>query len=106
MVAALVVVVGAVVGLPGLLANPIQSQSAGGTVAIISGSFEPVTCDSSCRDACPRSCAQGYVAAGARSVFVRFPQGCPVPAFGQQVSITGRRDLQLGSEAYLASACA
>lgn len=104
--AALVVVAGAIVGLTGLLANPIQSQSAGGAVAVIAGSFEPVTCDSTCGAACPHGCAQGYVAAGARSVFVRFPPGCPVPAFGQRVSIKGRRDSQLGSEAYLASACA
>ncbi|HYA00304.1 MAG TPA: hypothetical protein VEK76_08130 [Candidatus Binatia bacterium] len=96
-IAAAVVIAGAVLGVRGLLANPIVSVGANG-VTTISGSFAPVSCSA--------GCVQGYVQAGARSVFVRFPNGCAAPASEQQVTVTGRRDRSLGTDAYLTTGCA
>lgn len=96
-IAGVVVIVGAVFGIRGLLANPVVSVSAGG-VTTISGSFEPVTCSD--------GCIQGYVQAGARSVFVLLPSGCPQPSTDHQVTLTARRDPTLGGEAYRATGCA
>jgi hypothetical protein len=96
-VAALVVVVGAIFGIQGLLANPIVSVSPSG-LTTLSGSFAGVSCD--------RGCVQGYVEAGARSVFVRLPRGCPQPPADRTVTLTGRPDPSLGSGAYLATGCA
>jgi hypothetical protein len=95
--AALVVLGGAVLGVRGLVDNPVVSVGPGG-VTTISGSFQPVTCAG--------GCVQGYVQAGARSVFVVLPSGCPVPASGRQVTVQGEPDPSLGSAAYRASGCA
>ncbi len=95
--AGLVVIAGAVLGIQGLLANPVVSVSAGG-ITTISGSFEPVTCSD--------GCIQGYVQAGARSVFVLLPSGCPQPSTDHQVTLTAKRDPALGAGAYRATGCA
>jgi hypothetical protein len=96
-VAVLAVVAALVVGLRGLAGNPVVSTSPDGT-ATLSGSFEPVQCSG--------GCVQGYLQAGARSVFVRLPAGCPAPAREQHVTLRGRPDPSLGKGAYAALACA
>ena len=70
-VAVLAVAAALIVGITGLFANPVQGVNADGTTTL-HGSFEPYRCT---RDRC-----EGYVQAGACSVFVRFPDGCPPPA--------------------------
>jgi hypothetical protein len=99
--AAAAVIVGAVFGVEGLAANPIVSVSPAG-LTTISGSFQPVTCPAGS----PRGCAQGYVEAGARSVFLVLPLGCPDPAAGAAIRVTGRPDPRAGAQAYLATTCA
>jgi hypothetical protein len=86
-----------VVGLTGLVANPVRSVSAGG-VATLSGSFEPYQCT--------RALCEGYVQAGARSVFVRFPAGCPPAARGAEVTVRARPAPDLGKASYRALVCA
>jgi hypothetical protein len=94
--AVVVVAVAAVVGIRGLLGNPVQSVAPDGT-ATVSGTYQPVSCDS--------GCAQGYVQAGARSVFVRLPAGCAAPSAGAEVTVRARPDGALGKQAYLALDC-
>lgn len=88
-----------VVGLRGLVANPVRSSAGGLTT--IDGSFEPYPC--------PRDdphCAQGFVQAGSRGVFVRFPSGCPLPGREQHVVVQARSAPDLGKAAYRATGCA
>ncbi|MHB8719467.1 MAG: hypothetical protein ACYDAC_11340 [Candidatus Dormibacteria bacterium] len=94
-VAAVAVVVAAVVGVRGLLATPIVGTSNG--ITTISGTWEPYSCN--------LSRCQGYVTAGARSVFVVFPPGCPGPSRAVEVTVQGRRDATLGSNSYRAISC-
>jgi hypothetical protein len=95
------VMVGAVVGVQGLVANPIVSTSPSG-LTTIAGSFQPVTCPAGSRP----GCVQGYVQAGARSVFLVLPDGCPAPASGAALRLTARPDPSAGAQAYRATACA
>ncbi len=85
-----------VVGFTGLFANPVQSVNAKGTT-ILSGTFEPYICGSADCD--------GYISAGARSVFVVFPHGCVPPARGAHITVTGKSAPDLGSASYRATAC-
>jgi|SRR5438132_86364 len=99
--AVVVVAVGAVaaaliVGLMGLFANPVRSVSADG-MTTLQGTFEPYRCD--------RTACDGYIQAGARSVFVRFPDACSPPMRGRYLTVTARRAADLGSGAYRALAC-
>lgn len=94
--AVLVVAVAAVIGVRGLLGNPVQSVAPDGT-ATLSGGYQPVSCDS--------GCSQGYVQSGARSVFVRLPAGCAQPGSGQPVTLRARLDTSLGKQAYQALDC-
>ncbi len=91
------VLVAAVVGIRGLAASPIQSVGADGT-ATLHGTWEPYSCDA---HAC-----QGYVQAGARSVFVLLPSGCPEPQRAADVTVRGRVDATLGSGSYRGTTCA
>jgi hypothetical protein len=97
-VVAAVIVVGiaAVVGVRGLLADPVRSTAADGT-ATIEGTFEPYECSG-----CP---VQGYVQAGGRSVFVIFRADCPPPPRGGEITIHGRLDSSQGKRAYRAVDC-
>lgn len=95
--AVLAVAVAAVVGIRGLMGDPLRSVAADGT-ATLSGAYQPV-------GGCGSGCAQGYVQAGARSVFVRLPGGCAQPAAGAQVTLHARPDATLGKQAYLAVDC-
>ena len=97
LVAAVAVAVAAVVGIRGLLASPIESVGAGG-VATLHGTWEPYSCDS--------HLCQGYVQAGARSVFVVLPPGCPLPSRAAVLTVAGRLDPALGSSSYRATSCA
>lgn len=94
--AVLAVAAALVVGLRGLLGNPVVSTAPDGT-ATISGSWEPVECAG--------GCVQGYVQAGARSVFVRLPGGCAAPAREAHVMLRGRPAPALGTHAYTAAGC-
>ena len=95
-VAIVIVAIAFVVGILGLLANPVKSVNADGTTTL-QGAFEPYQCT-------PQACS-GYVQAGARSAFVQFPRGCPEPARGSQVTIAARPAPDLGSGSYRATAC-
>lgn len=95
-IAVLAVVAALVVGLRGLLGNPVTSVAPDGT-ATISGSWEPFECGA--------GCVQGYVQDGARSVFVRLPAGCAAPAREQQVHLRGRPAPSLGKGSYTAVGC-
>lgn len=96
-IAAAAVIIAAVVGVRGLLASPIESVAAGG-VATLHGTWEPYSCDAhECR---------GYVQAGARSVFVVLPNGCPPPQRAADITVNGRLDASLGTGSYRATACA
>lgn len=97
-VLAVVIIVAAfVVGIRGLFANPVRSVNADGTTTL-QGAYEPY-------QACTTSC-EGYVQAGARSVFVRFPNGCPAPARDAQVTVVARPAPDLGNGSYRATGCA
>jgi len=96
-VAVVVVAVLLVVGFTGLLANPVKSVNADGT-STLSGSFEPYQCNATACD--------GYIQAGARSVFVKFPSHCPPPARDSTITVIGRPAPDLGSGSYRATACA
>jgi hypothetical protein len=96
-VAVLVVIALFVVGFTGLFDNPVQSTAADG-VATIKGTFEPYQCSATACD--------GYVQAGARSVFVQFPANCPTPAANSTITVTGKPAPDLGSGSYRATACA
>jgi hypothetical protein len=95
-VAAVVVIVAAAVGVRGLLSDPVRSVAPDGT-AVLAGSFEPVDC---------AGCVEGYIQAGARSVFVLLPAGCDAPAREQPVSVSARPAPDLGTHAYRATTCA
>jgi hypothetical protein len=94
-VAVLVVAVALVVGVRGLLGDPVRSTAADGT-AVLAGTFAPVTCS---------GCAQGYIQDGARSVFVRLPTGCPSPGRDVHVEVSARAAPDLGRHAYRALSC-
>jgi hypothetical protein len=96
-IAVVVIVVLFVVGFTGLFANPVKSASPDGT-ATLAGSFEPYVCNSTSCD--------GYISAGARSVFVVFPRGCAPPARDATISVTGKLAPELGNASYRATACA
>ncbi len=96
-IAVIVIVVLFVVGFTGLFGNPVKSISANGT-ATLSGSFEPYVCNNTSCD--------GYISAGARSVFVVFPRGCTPPGRAATITVTGRLAPALGNAAYRATACA
>ncbi len=91
-----VVAVAAVIGIRGLMGNPVESTAPDGT-ATLSGSYQPVSCDS--------GCSQGYVQSGARSVFLRLPAGCAAPSSGAAITVRARPDASLGKQAYLALDC-
>jgi len=95
-VAVLAIAVALVIGLRGLFGDPVVSTAADGT-ATISGSWEPVECSG--------GCVQGYVQAGARSVFVQLPRGCATPVREATVTLRGRPTAALGKRAYTALAC-
>jgi hypothetical protein len=94
-VAVLVVAAALVVGVRGLLGDPVRSTAADGTV-VLAGSFAPVTCS---------GCTQGYIQDGARSVFVQLPTGCPSPGRDVHVEVTARPAPDLGRHAYRALSC-
>ena len=94
--AVLAVAAALVVGLRGLMGNPVVSTTPDG-VATISGSWEPFECSG--------GCVQGYVQDGARSVFVRLPSGCAAPARESHVTLRGRSAPSLGKGAYTALGC-
>jgi hypothetical protein len=96
-VAVIVVAVLFVVGITGLLANPVKATHADGT-STLSGTFEPYLCSSTSCD--------GYISAGARSVFVVFPRDCAPPERGATITVTGKPAPDLGNASYRATACA
>ena len=91
------IIVAFVVGVSGLFANPVKSTNSDGTTTL-QGSFEPYQCGTG-------SC-EGYVQAGARSVFVRFPNRCPEPNRASTVTVIARPAPDLGTGAYRATGCA
>jgi hypothetical protein len=95
-VAGVAVLIGLVVGVRGLLGNPVRSTAADGT-SVLSGSFEPFEC-TGCG-------AQGYLQDGARSVFVRLPAGCAEPAREAHLTVRARPAPDLGARSYRALAC-
>jgi hypothetical protein len=95
--AVIVIVVLFVVGFSGLFANPVKAVNPNGT-STLAGSFEPYQCGATSCD--------GYIQAGARSVFVVFPKDCSPPARGASITVTGRPAPDLGSGSYRAAACA
>jgi len=95
--AVLAVLIAFVVGVVGLTGDPVKSHNADGT-ATLQGAFEPYQCGAS-------SC-NGYVQAGARSVFVQFPPRCAEPPRGGTITVTARPAPDLGKGSYRASACA
>jgi hypothetical protein len=96
-IAVVAVVVLFVVGFSGLFADPVKGLNADGTTTL-SGSFEPYQCT--------RASCDGYIQAGARSVFVVFPRGCIPPGRGATLTVSGRPAPDLGSGSYRATACA
>ena len=95
-IAVVVNVVLFVVGFTGLFANPVQSVNANGTTTL-TGTFEPYICTSTNCD--------GYISAGARSVFVVFPKGCAPPVRGSTITVDGKSAPDLGNASYRATAC-
>jgi hypothetical protein len=85
-----------VVGFTGLFANPVKGVNPDGTTTL-SGGFEPYQCT--------RTACDGYVQAGARSVFVVFPPDCAPPQRGATITVFGRPAADLGSGSYRATAC-
>ncbi|HVC05315.1 MAG TPA: hypothetical protein VND88_11640 [Candidatus Acidoferrales bacterium] len=96
-VSVIAIVVLFVVGFSGLLANPVKSVNGDGTTTL-SGTFEPYVCNTASCD--------GYISAGARSVFIVFPKSCAPPERGAKITIDGRPAPDLGSASYRAAACA
>jgi hypothetical protein len=94
--ALIAVAVAFVVGIRGLLANPVESANADGTTTL-RGTFEPYQCNAV---AC-----NGYVQAGARSVFVQFPANCPPPVRGGEITLKAKPAPDLGKGSYRATAC-
>jgi hypothetical protein len=95
--AVVAIVVLFVVGFTGLFANPVKSANSNGTTTL-SGTFEPYLCNSTACD--------GYISAGARSVFIVFPKDCAPPARGANITVAGKLAPDLGSASYRATACA
>ena len=95
-IAVVVIVVLFVVGFTGLFANPVQSVNANGTTTL-TGTFEPYVCTSTSCD--------GYISAGARSVFVVFPKDCKPPVRGSTITVDGKSAPDLGNASYRATAC-
>lgn len=95
-IAVVVIAVLFVVGFTGLFANPVQSVNANGTTTL-TGTFEPYLCT--------RTSCDGYISAGARSVFVVFPHGCAPPTRGATITVEGRSAPDLGNASYRATAC-
>jgi hypothetical protein len=95
-IAVVVIVVLFVVGFTGLFANPVQSVNSNGTTTL-TGTFEPYVCTSTSCD--------GYISAGARSVFVVFPHGCAPPVRGATITVDGKSAPDLGNASYRATAC-
>lgn len=95
-VAVVAVAIAAVIGIRGLLADPVKGTDAAG-ITTIEGSFEPYDCGTPC---------VGYVQAGGRSVTVVLPRGCPAPQREQQVQVLGRLDPSQGKATYTAVRCA
>jgi hypothetical protein len=95
-IAAVAVIAAAVVGIRGLLASPIESVATDGT-AILHGTWEPYSCDA--------HLCEGYLTAGARSVFVVLAPGCSEPARAADVTVTGRLDPSLGTGSYRSTGC-
>jgi hypothetical protein len=95
-IAVVAVVVLFVVGFSGLFADPVKGVNPDGTTRL-SGSFEPYQCS--------RTSCDGYIQAGARSVFVVFPRDCAPPPRGATVTVSGRSAPDLGSGSYRATAC-
>ena len=91
------VVAAFVIGVLGLLANPVKGVNGDGTTTL-QGTFEPYQCNAARCD--------GYVQAGARSVFVQFPASCNPPARGTQITVTARPARDLGNGSYRATRCA
>ena len=96
-VAAIAIIAATVVGIRGLLADPVVSVAPDGT-ATLHGTWEPYSCDA--------TLCQGYVQAGSRSVFIVLPSGCPQPQRASDITITGRQDTTLGKGSYRAVGCA
>jgi hypothetical protein len=96
-VAVIAVAILFVVGFTGLFADPVKGVNPDGTTTL-SGSFEPYQCTSTSCD--------GYIQAGARSVFVVFPHDCTPPKRGATITVTGRSAPDLGKGSYRATACA
>ena len=90
------IVVAFFVGITGLFANPVKGTNSNGTTTL-QGAWEPYQCGSG-------SC-EGYVQAGARSVFVRFPNSCPTPVRDSQITVIGRLAPDLGNASYRATGC-
>jgi hypothetical protein len=95
-IAVVVIAVLFVVGFTGLFANPVKSVNSNGTTTL-SGTFEPYVCTSTTCD--------GYISAGARSVFVVFPHGCAPPERGSTITVMGKSAPDLGNASYRAAAC-
>jgi hypothetical protein len=95
--AVVAIVVLFVIGFTGLFANPVKSVNSNGTTTL-SGTFEPYLCSSTSCD--------GYISAGARSVFIVFPKDCTPPARGANITVDGKAAPDLGSASYRATACA
>jgi hypothetical protein len=91
------IIVAFVVGVSGLFANPVKSTNSDGTTTL-QGAWEPYQCGNG-------SC-EGYVQAGARSAFVRFPNSCPAPVRASQITVTARAAPDLGNASYRAMSCA
>jgi len=94
--AILAVLVAFVIGVRGLVANPVRGVNADGTTTL-QGTFEPYQCSATACD--------GYVQAGARSVFVQFPPGCKPPLRGTEITLTARPAPDLGNGSYRAASC-
>lgn len=91
------IVIAFVVGVSGLFSNPVKSTNSDGTTTL-QGTWEPYACGNG-------SC-EGYVQAGARSVFVRFPNSCGVPVRASQITVIARPAPDLGKASYRATGCA
>jgi hypothetical protein len=96
-VSVVAIVVLFVIGFTGLFANPVKSVNSNGTTTL-SGTFEPYVCNSTSCD--------GYISAGARSVFIVFPKNCAQPERGTNITVDGTLAPDLGSASYRATACA
>lgn len=95
-IAVAVVAAAFVVGVRGLFASPVRSLNSDGTTTL-AGTYEPY-------QPCATFC-EGYVQAGARSVFVRLPDGCPEPGRDSPVTVIARPALDLGKGSYRATGC-